>query len=37
MKTIWNLLNREVSVKLYVYILDVLLVVAAWATLWGNT
>jgi len=36
MKTIWNFLNRDVSVKLYVYILDVILVVAACATLWGN-
>lgn len=35
MKTIWNFLNRDVRVKLYVYILDVILVVAVCATLWG--
>ena len=36
MKTIWKILSRDVTVKLYVYILDVILVVAACATLWGN-
>lgn len=35
MKSAWAFLNRDVTVKLYVYILDIVLVVCAVATLWG--
>lgn len=36
MKTIWNFLNRDVTVKVYVYLLDTLLVIAAVVTIWGG-
>lgn len=36
MKSVWNFLNRDVSVKLYVYLLDTVIVIAACFTLWGN-
>ncbi len=36
MKKVWKFLNRDVTVSLYVYLLDFIIIVAACATLWGS-